>query len=88
MLARVDPVEKEFWSIRVTDPAETPGIRSLGGFSGFDEFVALRWEYRENIDVFDEEVTATIEAWRDLFKSEPPHSGSNLDEYLSQYRIP
>ena len=33
MLARVKPVEDEFWSIRVTEPEKTPGIRSLGGFA-------------------------------------------------------
>jgi hypothetical protein len=86
MLARVRPVEAEFWSIRVTDPDGTPGIRSLGAFSDTDEFIALRWEYRENIDIFDEEVQSTIEAWRDLFRSEAPHSGSNLDAYLTIYR--
>jgi len=83
MLARVHPVKEEFWSVRVTDPADTPGIRSLGAFSNCDEFIALRWEYREHIEIFDDEVTATIEAWRDLFRSEKPHDGSNIDEYLS-----
>jgi hypothetical protein len=86
MLARVHPIAAEFWSIRVTDPEQTPGIRSLGAFSDFDEFIALRWEYRENIEIFDDEVTRTINVWRDLFKSEQPHSGSNLDEYLSFFR--
>jgi hypothetical protein len=86
MLARVHPVEAEFWSIRVTEPETTPGIRSLGAFSAKDEFVALRWEYREHIEIFNDEVTATIAAWQDLFKSEPPHSGSNLDEYLTFHR--
>jgi hypothetical protein len=87
MLARVHPVEAEFWSIRVTDPRETPGIRSLGAFSAKDEFIALRWDYRENIEIFDDEVSATIDAWRDLFHSEAPHDGSNLDAYISYYRV-
>jgi hypothetical protein len=86
MLARVCPVQAEFWSIRVTDPDKTPGIRSLGAFSDTDEFIALRWEYRENIEIFDDEVQSTIEAWRDLFQSEVPHSGSNLRAYLTIYR--
>lgn len=87
MLARVHPVAEEFWSVRVTDPEETPGIRSFGAFSDFNEFIALRWEYREKIEIFDEEVTATIEAWNDLFPSEKPHSGSNVDAYLKPNRI-
>jgi hypothetical protein len=86
MLARVCPVEAEFWSIRVTDPEETPGIRSLGAFADTDSFIALRWEFRENIEIFDEEVQSTIEAWRDLFQSEVPHSGSNLRAYLTIHR--
>ena len=32
MLSRVDPIESELWSIRVTQPHETPGVRSFGGF--------------------------------------------------------
>ena len=87
MLARVKPVEKEFWSIRVTDPEETPGIRSLGAFSDKDEFVALTWEKREVIqNQFDEEVASAIQVWGDYFGSETPHRGDSLDEYLTTYR--
>ena len=32
MLARVHPVDDEFWSIRVNEPLDTAGIRSLGAF--------------------------------------------------------
>jgi hypothetical protein len=68
MLARVHPVEKEFWSIRITAPEDTPGIRSLGAFSNKDDFVALTWDKREIIaDEFNEEVTSTIECWKDYF---------------------
>lgn len=85
MLARVRPVEAEFWSIRVTDPKCTPGIRALGAFVGKDAFVTLTWDYREMIVNFDEEVAAAREAWRDLFDSVPPHSGNNLSDYLTNY---
>src|SRR5262249_14419515 len=64
MMARVDPAEWEFFSIRVTDPEQTPGIRSLGGFSAKDEFIALTWDLRENID-FDAEVAIVEAAWRE-----------------------
>src|SRR5262245_13181986 len=39
MFARVKPVDAEFWSIRVVEPLETAGIRSLGAFCAFNEFV-------------------------------------------------
>jgi hypothetical protein len=83
MLARVKPVEAEFWSIRVTHPDETPGIRSFGAFSDLDQFVALTWIMREDIKSFDEEVTSAIETWDDYFSPELPHKGTNLNEYLT-----
>jgi hypothetical protein len=86
MLARVDPVQAEFWSIRILDPVETAGIRSLGAFLALDEFVALTWGYREDIaNEFEAEVDAVQERWRDFFGSEVPHSGDNLNEYLTNY---
>jgi len=87
MLARTHPVKAEFWSIRVTEPPDTPGIRSLGGFAGKDEFIALTWDYREVIDNdFDGEVVAVQDAWKDHFGSTPPFRGDSLDEYLTNYR--
>jgi hypothetical protein len=84
MLARVHPVEKEFWAIRVTDPDTTPGVRSFGAFSAKDEFVALTWEKREVIDEnFDEEVETAIEAWTAYFDPENPYQGNNLNDYLT-----
>jgi hypothetical protein len=82
-LARVKPVEKEFWSIRVTDENETPGVRSFGAFSDKDEFVALTWAMRERIEDFDAEVTEVIETWSDYFGVEVPHRGDTLYEYLT-----
>jgi hypothetical protein len=84
MLARVHHVDDQFWAIRVTEPAETPGVRAFGAFSDLDEFVALTWENREIIDdQFNEEVDAAIDAWMDLFNSELPHRGNNIHEYLT-----
>ena len=85
MLARVDPVDAEFWSIRVTDPEQTPGIRSLGAFADKDTFVALTWDYRELIGEFDDEVATAHAAWVDLFGAEVPHSGDHIDDYLTNY---
>jgi hypothetical protein len=86
MLSRTDPIEDEFWSIRVTEPEGTAGLRSLGGFFGLDEFLALTWDYREAIPIFDDEIDRVRDAWRDLFGSIKPHCGDSLDEYLTNYR--
>jgi len=86
MLARVDPIPEEFWSIRVTHPEESAGIRCLGAFADTDKFIALTWDYRETIGIeFDQEVAAVRAAWRDLFGSEEPFSGDRLDEYLTNF---
>jgi hypothetical protein len=91
-LARVSPVEAEFWSIRIPPPLDergnpiAGGIRSLGAFHDFDEFIALIWEYRDIIDRdFDACVQAVQEAWSDIFSSEPPHKRDKLHEYLSRF---
>ena len=86
MLARVEPTGNEMWSIRVTDPENTPGIRGFGGFSGLNSFVAVTWEYRESIDDFDAAVIDAIAAWHDLFGIEEPFTGRNLNEYLTNFQ--
>ncbi len=86
MLSRVDPIESELWSIRVTEPDETPGVRSFGGFAEKDKFVALTWEYREMIPHFDDAVGGALSAWDDLFGSNGPFKVDSLDEYLTNYR--
>ena len=86
MLARVHNVDDEFWSIRVTEPEDTAGIRSLGAFAAKDKFLALTWEYREDMTDFDSHVQGVQQDWDDLFGSEPPFFGDRLDEYLTNYR--
>src|SRR5262245_12713503 len=87
MLARVHPVADEFWSVRVTEPNDTPGIRAFGAFGGKDMFVGLTWEKRELIgDQFNEAVTDVQASWRDYFRSEKPFSGVRLDDYLTNFR--
>lgn len=86
MMARVHPIADEFWSMRVTDPEDTSGIRVLGGFCAKDAFVALMWDFRENIgDNFDEEVDELKAIWRDYFGDLSPYTGSSLDDYLTNY---
>ena len=90
MLARVMPPEDEFWSMRITDPEDTAGIRILGGFCGLDAFVGLTFEYRELIPPgeFSDEVGVLRETWADYFGTTPPHSGASLDDYLTNYYQP
>ena len=75
VLARVHPVSAEFWSIRVTAPEETPGIRAFGGSVGKDEFAVLTWHLREEMSSFDADVRrtmalvgASIERWAVEFR--------------------
>lgn len=87
-LARVCPVDAEFWSFRVTEPEETSGIRALGAFHATDEFIALRWGFREQIGHrFNEEVVETREDWQDIFDDIPPHKGVRLNEYISESAV-
>lgn len=87
MLARVHPIQDEFWSMRITDPPNTPGLRLLGGFCAKDEFVALQWEFRESIYDFDGEVDELKETWRDHFGDLRPLSGRTVDEYISHFDL-
>jgi hypothetical protein len=84
VLARVDPVECEIFDFRCLDPR--PGIRAFGSFAETDVFVALTWEYRENLDGGDKwaaEIGRCKAEWRRLFCALPPFSGANLNEYIS-----
>lgn len=86
MLARVHRIEYELWSMRITEPEETPGIRVFGGFVAKDEFAVVSWEFREDIGEFDEYIEAKVRAaWTDFFGCIPPHSGGDLDDYLTNY---
>jgi hypothetical protein len=80
ILARVHPVRDEVWDVRCFDPY--PGIRVLGRFSECDHFVALTWNYRENMD-WPAEIARCKAAWRNIFGDLPPHLGRRIDEYLS-----
>jgi hypothetical protein len=83
MLARVDPVAAEFWDIRAIEPPQ--GIRCFGAFADHNEFVAITWDFRENIADFNEAVSECITVWSSLFGSLTPHSGDSLNAYLSNY---
>lgn len=84
MLARVKPTEEDFWSMRITTPDTSPGMRAIGAFIGYNEFVVLDWHYREEMD-FDNDVNEAIARWRDLFGECHPHTGETLNEHLSNF---
>ena len=81
ILARVDPVGEEVWDFRCLDP--NPGIRVFGCFAETDTFVALTWDYRENIEDWAAEVVRCRTAWTTLFCGLPSFKGKILNEYIS-----
>lgn len=84
MLARVNPVKAEFWSMRVDDGAA--GMRVIGTFCATDTFVGLGCEFREYMNPFDDDVRDAMERWTDLFGFLPPLSRSNLSDYITNAR--
>lgn len=84
ILARIAPVQFEVWDFRCLDP--NPGIRIFGHFAEKDTFVALHWDYRENLDEvgdFDEAAKICLALWENLFGQISPYTRGNLSGYLS-----
>ena len=48
IMARTHPITEEVWDFRCLDPR--PGIRAFGNFAETDVFIALAWNFRENLD--------------------------------------
>ncbi|MEP7173719.1 MAG: hypothetical protein ABI705_09555 [Aestuariivirga sp.] len=83
-MARTEPIVKHVWDFRCFD--EDQGIRCFGFFGGKNFFIALTWDYRENIEDFDEAVKECSDEWSRLFPTIPLFTGSNLDDYLTNYK--
>lgn len=84
LMARVNPVEDEFFDFRVTAPY--PQIRAFGGFAAQDTFVLVTWNYRDAIDdQFDAEVEHCKHEWQNLFGGTTPFKGKSLDDYLTNF---
>ena len=84
-LARTDPVTDEVWDIRCTDP--NARIRVFGRFTEFNVFVALTWQYRENLQTEEdwaEELDRFKVKWRELFPVEPLFAAKKAEEYVSK----
>ena len=82
-MARVHPIEHHVWDIRVIEPR--PGIRCFGCFGDIDLFVALTWDYRDNLDEtpagFELKAKECRRIWLSLFTS-PPFNGG-IDDLFS-----
>lgn len=83
ILSRVHPAQFDFCDIRVLEPS--PGIRCFGGFGDYDLFIALAWDYRENLDdpaAWSQIIQDCKRQWFALFQAAPLHRRS-LNECLS-----
>ncbi len=86
VVARVHPVGDEVWDIRCLAPDAR--IRCFGAFGGKNLFIALTWEYRENLvtkNDWDDEIEHCKAEWHRLFQTIPRFQGGSLDDYLSNY---
>jgi len=85
-LARVEPLTAEVWDIRCCDPK--PGIRVLGRFAEKDTFIAVCWDYRENLRR-DKDWTAFVDRclqeWPRLMNMQAAYRGPNLNAYLTNF---
>lgn len=84
-LARVHPTSLGVWDIRAIEPR--PGIRCFGCFGDYDLFVALIWDYRENIEETPEGFEILARECRrvwDKFFSYPPRQGP-INDLLSNF---
>lgn len=88
----LDPRGDEVWELRSKDPE--PQIRVFGRFADTDLFVATHAEYRDflgnpRLPKFDEgnnwpaEIQRCHSIWDQLFQYAKPHSGNNINAYVS-----
>jgi hypothetical protein len=83
-LAPLDPVSSHAWDFRVREPPQ--GIRCLGFFAAKDVFIALIWNYREDIEPgeFGDLVDESRATWDSLFAPLTPHHGEFPHAYISK----
>ncbi len=88
LIARVAPVEDEFWDMRVTAPK--PGIRAFGAFAELNTFICLTWEYRDVIadflrGFFRDQVLEKLAIFENGLLCEGNCDNSVLDEFLTEF---
>jgi hypothetical protein len=83
-LAPVDPISSRVWDFRVLEPPQ--GIRCFGFFVAKNVFIALRWEYREDIESPDWPILVEDckEIWDCWFSPLMPHFGAIPHDYISK----
>lgn len=84
ILARVSPITARVFDFRCLDP--NPGIRILGSFAEVDTFVALVWEYRENLESAEDWnsiVRRSQAEWKRLFGDDEALFGASLNDHLT-----
>lgn len=82
-LARIDPEghpNQYVFDFRSYDDAS--GIRVFGCFAKKDWFVAIRWDFREDVD-WATAAQKCHDGWISIFGSPPPNLGRNSNDYLS-----
>jgi hypothetical protein len=92
-MKRLDPQRDEVWEIRKQDQ---PSIRLFGRFVEKDVFVVTNMELVTALfsmewfvkgastwPIWKREIRNCKASWRRLFHTYQPHSGSNLNDYLS-----
>ncbi len=83
-LALLEPGVSEICEIRSRDPK--PGVRRFGSFAARNHFVALTYAFRENLETDEDWIRETERyklAWRTLFPTYHPFSGTSVDDYAT-----
>jgi hypothetical protein len=85
-IAPVDPVGLRIWDIRSLSPL--PQIRCFGGWAEQDTFIALTWQWRDDIEDFEEEARECRRGWDKLFPGTEPFKAETIDGYIKKrYRV-
>ncbi|MEH6725196.1 MAG: hypothetical protein V7703_03490, partial [Hyphomicrobiales bacterium] len=88
MWAKTSPAADEIWDIRVVDPSAS--LRVLGGFAAMDVFVALEWEFRENLDnglnmpLWNKFIRRAKTKWETCLPNYVRLSGGKTSDYISK----
>jgi hypothetical protein len=84
--APVDPRSLDIWDIRAMAPL--PQIRCFGAWAEKDEFMALTWQWRDDIHDFAAEAREARREWDRILSPYTPYRGKTIDDYISErYRV-